>query len=163
MNFCAFIFSFVFFLYGSTAAWFVPPSGAAGFPKVMPADVKMTYYNHGGMTDSWERIEIFERSISFEVKEMDNQETKSWKSEITREESEVIYRTFVENRFDKIKNKKQGEIVYDAGSETLSIKAGDVDKSISYGPNSPLSLTNEERFNNIFQAVKKLAEKNRKD
>ncbi|MCB1024246.1 MAG: hypothetical protein KDB79_07645, partial [Acidobacteria bacterium] len=82
-------------------------SAAPNLPKVMPFDVHMTYYENGGLTGSWRRIEIFEKRISFEIRETGADQTNSWNAVITRKESEAIYDAFVANKFDRIKNKKQ--------------------------------------------------------
>ncbi len=131
----------------------------ADFPKIMPPDVKMVYYTESGLTGSWRRVEIFEKKIAVEIKEARARQTKSWEANITREKAISIYRMFADNKFNKINNKKQREVVNDAGLETLSVRAGKVDKSVSFSENSPLSGKNTQSFKTIAKSIQDLVGK----
>jgi hypothetical protein len=124
-------------------------------PKEMPRDVKIQFNRNGGMTYAFTKIEIANQTITVEEKNASDKTPSDWSAEISYQEQENLYQLFVKNKFDTIKNDKREGIVYDAGSEAISINAGAF-FNISNGLNSPLSGNNLKRYTAIADAIQEL-------
>jgi len=123
-------------------------------PKEMPENVEIHFNRGGGMRYAYTKIEIANQTIKIEEKNGDEKTPRKWSAKITREEQENLYKLFVEKKFDTIKNDKREGIVYDAGSEGISINAGTgAFYNISYGLNSPMSGDNLKRYKAIADAI----------
>ena len=134
------------------------PFEESKLPKEMPEHTSMRYSENGGMAPTGYSIKISENVITVKKKEMRGA-SKTWYAEITKEDKKVLYKIFVENNFDLIKNEKRDGIVYDAPSEGVGITAGKISKRVSYGANSPLSKKNLLQYSTVAKALKKLAAK----
>ena len=129
-------------------------------PARMPEDVKIEFHKNAGMIFAFTKIEIAGGTINVEEKAGNEQKPRKWSAKIEKSELEELYRLFVENRFDTIKNDERKGIVYDAGSEGVSISAGiDFSFNVSYGPNTPLSGDNQKRYQKIANAINALRAK----
>lgn len=128
-------------------------------PAEMPAGTKMSFHKNGGMLPTFKEIKVSEDLLVIESRGPRESQPQSFYAEIAPEDARALYRVFVENRFDRIKNDKRDGIVYDAPSESIYIRAGKASKNISYGPNSPLSGSNLRGYKAVKQAIEKLAEK----
>ncbi|MBS1792484.1 MAG: hypothetical protein JSS81_01450 [Acidobacteria bacterium] len=116
-------------------------------PPAMPERVEMRWSESGGMLPAYTNITVTSRTLTVEEKKPEVNTPSKWSAKIAREDAENLYRLFVENKFDTIKNDKQEGIVYDAGSEGVNINAGvGLNFNVSYGPNSPLSGANQKRY-----------------
>ena len=136
------------------------PLESSGLPKDMPENTVIKYSGNGGMAPAWYRVEITEQIMTVEDKKMGNKKANRWYAEITKAEKEAVYKVFVENKFDLVKNEKRQSIVYDAPSERISLRAGKLfSKGISYGANSRVSPKNAARLSAIETTIKNLAEK----
>jgi len=80
--------------------------------------------------------------------------------EISAKDVEKLYRVFLDNRFDTIKNDKRIETVHDAGSEYISLSLG-IGKTFNavYGKNSPLSGSNLRGYQAVSKAINDLLSK----
>jgi hypothetical protein len=139
------IFS-VFFVQGCEAQ--------SQLPKEMPENIDISFNESGGMSRSYKRIKIENGVLQFEELTGNQQNPQKWSAKVSRENLEKLYKVFVENRFDAIKNDERKEMVYDAGSETISISVS-VTKSfqVTYGKNSPLSGSNLRRYQAVSKAI----------
>jgi hypothetical protein len=126
-------------------------------PPKMPEKVSFSLYEGGGMARSYKRIRIEEGNLEFE--ELIDNQIQKWKAKVSEKDVESLYQTFVKNSFDLIRNDVRKEIVYDAGSETISLSIG-IGKSynVTYGKNSPLSGKNLRRFEAVSKAIDKIIE-----
>ena len=133
---------------------------ASRLPAEMPETVEFEFNKSAGMIFAYTRIKIANLSITVEEKNGDEQNPRQWTARIDRGEQENLYRLFVENRFDALKNDERRGIIYDAGSEGISINAGtNAFFSITYGPNSPMSGDNLKRYRKIAGAINALRAK----
>lgn len=134
-------------------------------PKTMPERVSFSYSEGGGMSRSYKKIRIAEGVLEFEELVGNQGEPQKWSANVSDADSANLYRIFVENKFDRIKNDERKEIVYDAGSETISISVNLKSFNTTYGKNSPLSGKNLRRFQAVKKAMDELVEKlkNRKN
>jgi hypothetical protein len=130
-------------------------------PAEMPADTEIGFYEGGGMLPTFKRVKISGNLLFIEERLFNDKEPKSLYAEISAEETAALYKAFVENKFDRIKNDKREAIVYDAPSENVSIRAGRKTYNISAGMNSPLSGSNQKRYENVRNAILKLEAKYR--
>ena len=91
-------------------------------PKEMPVDVKMSYSQNGGMSPYYTNIVIENNMLTFKEKtpESKNREI-NWTAKISNEDQKNLYKLFVENKIDQVRNEKRGGIVYDAGSAGINI------------------------------------------
>ncbi|MET0753072.1 MAG: hypothetical protein ABWZ66_06850 [Pyrinomonadaceae bacterium] len=118
-------------------------------PKKMPADVEMIYYENGGLLNAHLYIGVKGDALNYEEKRADEESSRKWTAKISVADKERIYRTFVENKFDLIKNDKMDGIVYDAPSHGVAISFGGQSFRINSGMNSPLSGENQIRYSNV--------------
>lgn len=123
-------------------------------PKEMPEKVIISLNNGGGMTRSYKKIRIENGILEFAELAGNRETPEKWSAKITGEDLAKLYKVFVENKFDMIKNGERRGIVYDAGSENISISVN-ITKSfqVTYGKNSPLSGKNLERYQAISRAI----------
>ena len=129
-------------------------------PPRMPENTIISFNENGGMTFAFTKIEITNQKITVEEKKATEKEARQWSTKIEKSEPENLYKIFVESRFDLIKNDERKGIVYDAGSEGISINLGaGAYYGVSYGPNSPLSGGNLKRYKTIADAIKALRAK----
>jgi hypothetical protein len=129
-------------------------------PKEMPDNTEIRFGENGGMLNAFTTITIAKQTITVEEKKGDEQKPRKWSAKIEKSEQEDLYHLFVENKFDTIKNDKRQGIVYDAGSEGISLNAAiELSWNVSYGPNSPLSGGNLERFQTIAKGIQDLRAK----
>jgi hypothetical protein len=123
-------------------------------PAEIPESVTVDLYEGGGKTRAYKKITIDGGVLEFEELIGGAQAPQKWSAKISREDLAKLYKIFVENRFDTIKNDERKGIVYDAGSERISIS---LDKlkffGVSYGKNSPLSGKNLERYQAVRRAL----------
>ena len=106
------------------------------------------------MLRAYKRITIDGRDLKFEELKGNQQEPLKWSAAINDEDLAKLYKTFVDNKFDTIKNDARKGIVYDAGSENISISSGaSFSFQTSSGPNSPLSGRNLERYQAVSRAI----------
>jgi hypothetical protein len=133
---------------------------ASRLPKEMPEGVEINFNQNAGMIFAFTKIEIVNLTLSVEEKAADEKQARKWSAKIEKSELENLYKHFVENKFDTIKNDERKGIIFDAGSEGISLNAGTgAYYSISYGPNSPLSGDNLKRYQTIAGAIKTLRSK----
>ena len=116
------------------------------------------------MSPYFTNIEIEGKTLTFKERMPVNNAGKisqvNWTAKITMEDKADLYKLFVENKFDQIKNEKNETITYDAGSEGVSLSfAPNVSYNIQSGANFPLSSANKLRYQTIAGAIEKLAQK----
>lgn len=129
-------------------------------PKEMPPDVRMSFGENGGMSPYFTNIEIENETIKYKGKlPQGEQKIISWTAKISATDKANLYQLFVENKFDTIKNEPKKGIVYDAGSEGVSISFGKESFQVSSGANSPLSAQNQKRYGAVAGEFEKLARK----
>ena len=129
-------------------------------PKEMPEKITVYFNEGGGMTRAFKRVTIDEGVLEFEEMNGSGQTPQKWTANVAREDLAKLYKTFVENKFDTIKNDKRQGIVYDAGSESISISLNKLKSfGVTYGKNSPLSGRNLERYQAIRRALDDLIAK----
>ena len=123
-------------------------------PKEMPEKITVYFNEGGGMTRAFKRVTIDEQVLEFEELKGGQQTSQKWTAKVAREDLAKLYQTFVENKFDTIKNDKRQGIVYDAGSESISISINKLKSyGVTYGKNSPLSGKNLERYEAVRSAL----------
>jgi len=133
-------------------------------PKEMPSDARMSFSSNGGMSPYFTNIEIEGEQLIFKEKMPDAIKNKikqsNWTAKITPEDKINLYKLFVENKFDQIKNETNKSITYDAGSEGISLAyAPDKHFNVQSGANFPLSSKNKLRYRNIAGEFERLAKK----
>lgn len=129
-------------------------------PKEMPEKITIRLNESGGMMRAYKKITIDEGILEFEELKGGRQTAQKWTAAVSREDLEKLYQTFVENRFDTIKNDERQGIVYDAGSESISISINKLKSfGVTYGKNSPLSGKNLQRYQTVRRAVDDLIAK----
>lgn len=128
-------------------------------PEKIPERVSFSYYEGGGMSRSYKKIRIAEGVVEFEELVGNQHEPQKWSVNISDADSANLYRIFVESKFDRIKNDERKEIVYDAGSETISISVNLKSFNVTYGKNSPLSGRNLRRFQSVKKTILELVRK----
>jgi hypothetical protein len=129
-------------------------------PKEMPANTEISFHKNAGMIFAFTNIVITNRTISVEEKNGGEKQARKWSAKIDLQEQENLYKILVENSFDTIKNEERKGIVYDAGSEGISLNLGaSAFYSVSYGLNSPLSAANQKRYQTVAKAINALRSK----
>jgi len=129
-------------------------------PVQLPEKVEIHFTKNAGMIFAFTKIAITNQAITVEEKDGSEKQARKWSAKIELDELENLYRVFVENRFDTLKNEERKGIVYDAGSEGVSITIGTgASYSISYGPNSPLSADHRKRYQAVADAINALRAK----
>lgn len=123
-------------------------------PQQMPENVAISFNKNGGMSRSYRRIRIENGNLEFEELKGSQQPPQKWSSAISAKDLAELYRVFVENKFDTIKNDERKGIVNDAGSENIAVSAG-ANKyfQVTYGLNSQLSGNNLQRYQTIRKAL----------
>lgn len=120
----------------------------------MPENLEINFQKSGGMSRSYQKISINKEALEFEELTDFQKGAQKWSAAVSPEETAELYRVFVENKFDTIKNDERKEIVYDAGSESISISDGaDNFFRATYGKNSPLSGLNLQRYQRVKKAI----------
>jgi len=123
-------------------------------PKQMPGELHISLNISGGMLRAYTRITIDGRDLKFDELKGNQPEPLKWSAMISDEDLAKLYKAFVDNKFDTIKNDTRKGVVYDAGSENISISSGaSFSFHISSGPNSPLSGRNLKRYKAVSQAI----------
>jgi hypothetical protein len=126
-------------------------------PKEMPENVEMSFHQNAGMIYAFTNLVIANQAMTVEEKVGSEKQARKWSAKIERSEQENLYKLFVENKFDTLKNDPRKGIVNDAGSQGISLNLGTgASFSISYGPNSPLSGEHKTRYQTIVNALSAL-------
>lgn len=86
----------------------------------MPEEFTITFNQNGGMSRSFRRFRIENGKLEFEELKGNQQPLQKWSSIVSREDLSRLYRIFVENKFDLIKNDERKGIVNDGGSENIA-------------------------------------------
>ena len=149
---------------GCAAQSKMPEEGGAAqmkLPKEMPADVQMSFGSNGGMSVYYTSIEIAGETLTYKARTtVTKGQEVIWTAKISPADKADLYKLFVENKFDQIKNEKNETITYDAGSEGVSLSfAPNISYNVQSGANFPLSATNKMRYQTIAGAIEKLAQK----
>lgn len=128
-------------------------------PAQMPEKITVYWNQSGGMSRSYTKVTIDDGVLEFEELR-GGQTPQKWSAAVSRKDLTALYKIFVENKFDTIENDERKGIVYDAGSESISIS---IDKlksfGVVYGKNSPLSGKNLERYQKVRRALDDLIAK----
>jgi hypothetical protein len=123
-------------------------------PEEMPEEITVYLNVSGGMSRSYKKITIDEGVLEFEELSGGRQAPQKWSAKISREDLVKLYRVFVENKFDTIKNDEPKGRAYDAGSESIAISIQKLKSfNVIYGKNSPLSGKNLERYQAVREAI----------
>src|SRR5215203_2039022 len=132
-------------------------------PAEMPENITVDLYEGGGKSRAYKKITISEGVLEFEELKGGSPETpQKWSANISREVLAKLYKVFVENRFDTIKNDEPKGRAYDAGSESISISINKLKSfRVTYGKNSPLSGKNLERYQAVQKAIDDLTARNK--
>ena len=142
-------------------AMFSSCEGQTKLPKEMPADVRMSFSENGGMSPYYTNIVIENNMLTFKEKtpESKNREI-NWTAKISNEDQINLYKLFVENKIDQVRNEKRDGIVYDAGSAGINISfLPNIFFGVQSGANFPLSSTNGTRYGTVSNEFGKLAKK----
>jgi hypothetical protein len=136
-------------------------------PKEMPNEITISFYSGGGMAPEYKNIRIVNGLLNFEeLRGIRQGSPQKWSVKVSHEDLKNLYKVFVENKVDEIKNEKPKWFVSDAGSERISISLTEFGSfEIMSGKNHPLSEKNLERFYSVKKAILDLVEKyqNQKD
>src|SRR5215218_9637584 len=73
-------------------------------PREMPETAEIRFNKNAGMLYAFTNIAIANRTITVEEKNGDEKEPRKWSARILPEEQENLYKIFVENKFDTVKN-----------------------------------------------------------
>ena len=123
-------------------------------PAEMPEKISVSLNVSGGMSRSYKKITIDEGVLEFEELRGGGQLPQKWSAKISGEDLAKLYKVFVENRFETIKNDEPKVRAYDAGSERISISINKLKSfGVTYGKNSPLSGKNLERYEAVRRAI----------
>jgi len=126
-------------------------------PAEMPEKITVSLSENGGMMRAYKKIRIDNGVLEFEELKGNRQNPQKWSANISREDLAKLYKIFVENKFDTIKNDEREGIVYDAGSERISISINKMKSfGVTYGKNSPLSGKNLARYQAVRRALDNL-------
>jgi hypothetical protein len=129
-------------------------------PAEMPEKITIYLNKSGGMRRAYKKITIDEGVLEFEELRGGTQAPQKWSANVAREDLAKLYRVFVENQFDTVENDERKGIVYDAGSESISISINKLKSfGVTYGKNSPLSGKNLERYLAVSRALDDLIAK----
>lgn len=129
-------------------------------PAKMPKEATFSFSESAGMVPAYKRINIENGVLEFEELTRTDKTPRKWTAKVSGADLKKLYKVFVENKFDTIKNDESQIRVYDAGSERISISAG-YNKSfgITADRNSPLSGKNLERYQSVRRALMDLVAK----
>lgn len=123
-------------------------------PAEMPEKITVYLNESGGMMRAYKKITIDEGVLEFKELKGGQQNPQKWSANVVREDLEKLYKIFVENKFDTIKNDERKGIVYDAGSESISISVNKLKSfGVTYGKNSPLSGKNLQKYQAVRRAL----------
>jgi hypothetical protein len=133
---------------------------APTLPAEMPENITIDLYQGGGKTRAFKKITIDENVLAFEELSGNTATPRKWSARVAREDLAKLYKVFVDNRFDSIKNDEPKGRAYDAGSESIAISI-DQQKTFraTYGKNSPLSGVNLERYEKVRTALDDLTKR----
>ena len=146
--------SSLFFIQGCAAQ--------SALPAKMPANITVYWNQSGGMSRSYTKVTIDDGVLVFEDLRGSRQKPQKWSAAVSREDLANLYKVFVDNKFDTIENDERKGIVYDAGSESISISINKLKSfGVTYGKNSPLSGKNLERYRKVRRALEDMIEKYR--
>jgi hypothetical protein len=133
-------------------------------PAEMPAKITVYLNESGGMRRAYKKITIDEGVLEIVELKGAQQEPQKWSAKVAREDLAKLYKIFVENKFDTIRNDERKGIVYDAGSESISISLNKLKSfGVTYGKNSPLSGENLQRYQAVRRAIGDLIGKYRNE
>ncbi len=85
------------------------------------SDMRVSYYEGGGMLDQYTRYEIHADSASFTMHE--DQVTNVYRFKFTKAELDVIAKIFYDNNFTKLRATEHG-VIYDKGSRSITVFKG---------------------------------------
>jgi hypothetical protein len=123
-------------------------------PAEMPEKIAVYFNESGGMMRAYKKVTIDGGALEFEELKGGSRTPSKWSAPVSREELAGLYKVFVENRFDAIENDERRGIVYDAGSESVSLSVGGLKSfGVTYGKNSPLSGKNLARYQIVRRAL----------
>jgi hypothetical protein len=129
-------------------------------PKEMPENIRVYLNESGGMRRAYTKVTIDEGMLEFEQLTGGQTGAQKWSARLSPEDLAKLYKTFVENKFDTVKNDERQGIVYDAGSESISISINKLKSfGVTYGKNSPLSGDNLKRYRAVRSALDDLIAK----
>ena len=132
-------------------------------PARMPETVKMSYYKGDGRVIRSTTISIEGDQLSYKQTTGPERNDQNWTKKITPADKAALYKAFVDNKFDLIKN-DPGSQANDTPSESIWLSL-DTDKAtqVTWDPiRSPLSGVSRKRFEAVRQALLDLAEKYKK-
>ncbi len=135
--------------------------GKSKLPETMPEQTTISYSESYGMSPYFITIEITGDTLTFtEHPPAINVGEIKWFKKIKIADKEKLYKLFVKNKFDKIKNKQAKKITYDAPSKGISIiLSPDIMYNAHSNANFLLSDKDGIRFYTIVNAIKDLATK----
>lgn len=137
---------------------------ATKLPAEMPEKITVYLNESGGMRRAYKKITIDDGVLEFVELKGGQQNPQTWSASVAREDLIKLYKTFVENKFDTIKNDERQGIVYDAGSESISISVNKLKSyGVTYGKNSPLSGNNLQKYQAVRRALDELVAKYRSE
>jgi hypothetical protein len=129
-------------------------------PVEMPENITVYLDKSGAMRRAYKKITIDDGVLEFEELKGGGQTPQKWSAAVAREDLVKLYKIFVENRFDTIKNDEPKGRAYDAGSESISISINKLKSfDVIYGKNTPLSGNNLERYLAVSKALDDLIAK----
>ncbi|HEY0459953.1 MAG TPA: hypothetical protein VGC97_12515 [Pyrinomonadaceae bacterium] len=129
-------------------------------PREMPENITVYLNESGGMRRAYTKVTIDEGMLEFEQLTGGQATAQKWSARLAGEDLARLYRVFVENKFDTVKNDERQGIVYDAGSESISISINKLKSfGVTYGKNSPLSGDNLKRYRAVRSALDDLIAK----
>ena len=133
-------------------------------PLEMPEKITVYLHEGGGKTRAYKKLTIDAGVLEFEELNGGSPTPNKWSANISREDLAKLYKIFVENKFDTIKNDEPKGRVYDAGSESISISLNKLASfGVVYGKNSPLSGKNLERYQAVRRAIYDLIEQRKNE
>ena len=129
-------------------------------PSEMPEKITVYLNESGAMSRRFKKVTIDDGVLEFEERRGNGQASQKWSAKISREDLAKLYKAFVENKFETIKNDEPKGRAYDAGSESISISINKLKSfRVTYGKNSPLSGENLERYQAVSRALDELIAK----
>lgn len=132
----------------------------SNLPEKMPEKVSFSLHQNGGMSRSYKKITIEDGVLTVEELSGNQREPQKCSAKISEADAANLYKAFVENKFDQIKNDERKEIVYDAGSERISISINKLNSfGVTYGKNSPLSGANLRSYQAVRKSIDELEAK----
>ncbi len=138
----------------------MPENLQTQLPAEMPERISIHSNESGWMGSSYKKIKIDGGVLEYEKLNGVRQTEQKWSANVAREDLANLYKIFVENKFDTIRNDKPEKIINDAGSEVISISVAQTQSySVRYGENTPLSAVNLERYRAVKSALDGLIQK----